>query len=363
MGRKPLDDGMQKTLSLRVSERMVAFLENTRAALERSGERASTSEVARQVLDSIVDRDTPLGFSMDLEESLRGILRALRDDLPLTQHDYALLAETAHSAYLRTRRDFVRADLLLNNLAAFESYIKLRNDRIPHKVNADADRYYFGNLGSKAQNETNLIEAIHRARELIKEQGRPYRSTAEFMARNLTILRDDLGLASQDVDKALRPHANGLLLLALKEFARENDRPVDGVDDRHEMQDRLKIQAALVHHNDGFTFAFLDGNENLSVLVTPASREWYLSCSYQRFADFLQVVAMDRRASAEYFELEYAPMNDGQFRLSVKESSVGVGIFLSAKQMSQLRELIAVVMTNPEYQRVFALFELRYGAV
>lgn len=363
MAKKPtVEEGMQKTLSVRVTEKVVAFLENTRQALERSGERASTSDVARQVLDTVVARQLPLGFSMDVEESLRVILRALRDDLPLTQHDYALLAENAHAAYQRSRRDFVRADLLLNNLAAFEAYIRLRNEHGSAERDTGADRYYFGNLGSAAQRETDLFAAVQRARELIQELGRPYRSTAEFMTRNLTILRDDIGLSGQDIDQALRPYAKGLLLLALKAYSLENDSPVDGTENLHEMQKRLKIQASLHHRNEGFSFSFLDGSEDLSVLVSPVSKEWYLSCNYQRFLDFLELIELDRPAEAEYFVLETIEL-DGGARVSVKGAGVGVGLIMSSAQLQQLRSLSQMVKSNPEYARVFSLLDLRYGRI
>jgi hypothetical protein len=362
MGRKALEDGMQKTLSVRVTEKVAAVLESARVALERSGERASTSDVARQVLDSIVERNLPLGFSMDIEESLRGILRALRDDLPLSQHDYALLAEQAHQGYLRNRKDFVRADLLLNNLSAFEAYIRLRNDLQPSNVNPEKDRYYFGNLGSAAQQEKDIFKALGRAREVIAEQRRPYRSTAEFMSRNLTTLRDDIGLPSEAIDRALRPFVNGLLLLALQAYSSENGRPVSTIENRIDLINRMKINASPRYSNDAYTILFVDGNESLAVLITPTSQAWDLSLDYLRFIDFVEIIELERSAESQYFSFlhQHQP---GNTRLSVKGANVGIGIYFSAQELATLREAIQSIMTNPEYRRVLALFELRYGSI
>jgi hypothetical protein len=57
-----------------------------------------------------------------------------------------------------------------------------------------------------AYKEKDLTAAVSRARDLITEQGRPYRTTAEFMSRNLTVLSDESDLLDEAVDAALRPY-------------------------------------------------------------------------------------------------------------------------------------------------------------
>lgn len=364
MGRRPISEqGMQKTLSVRINEKVTAFLEHTRAALERDGEQASTSEVARQMLDAVVEQKLPAGFVVDKEEMLREILRAQRDELPLTQHHYAFLADQAHAAYQRTSRDFIRADLLLSNLNAFDAFLKLRNTFFPDRSEQPSDRYFYANLGSKAQDAPNLPTAIEQGRLLIRELGRPYRSTAEFMSRNLdVVLRDELNIPGDALDAALRPYLKELLLLALKAFSYENDRPVDSIENRHEMLDRLKLRAALDHRNDVFSLSFLDGNEDLSVYLTPVSNAWHLTCRYQRFVDLVQLVELERGASSEYFKLSRSPAS-GNYQFSAKDSIVDISLNLSESQMIELRNLIAVVLGDPEYRRVFSLLDLRYGAI
>lgn len=364
MGRKSLhEDGMQKTLSLRVTEKVAAFLESTREALERTGERStSTSEVARQMLDRVVDQTMPLGFVLDKEEMLRGIVRKQRDGLPLSKHEYAFLGSEAHAAYLKTSRDFVRADLLLNNLGAFEAYIKLRNALVPQTVKAAADRYFFGNLGSRAQQEKDLPAAVARARDLIVEQGRPYRTTAEFMSRNLTVLSDESDLPDQAVDVALRPYLKGLITLSLRAYSYENDRPIDGVDDRYEIMERLKIKTSLHHRGENYILHFVDGNEEISMYIEPTSRAWGLSCGYLRMADLISSLGLDRNVTSDHFRIEFNPM-DRSHRLSVKQTDVGLSVNLTDGQMQELHQLFSTVMSEPEYRRVFALLELRYGAI
>lgn len=364
MGRKTLhEDGMQKTLSLRVTEKVATFLENMREALERTGERsASTSEVARQMLDRVVDQTLPLGFVLDKEEMLRSIVLKQRDELPLSKHEYAFLGSEAHAAYQKTSRDFVRADLLLNNLGAFGAYIDLRNTLTPHAVNADADRYFFGNLGSRAQQEKDLPAAVSRARDLIAEQGRPYRTTAEFMSRNLTVLSDESDLPDDAVDVALRPYLKGLLALSLRAFSYENDRPIDGVDDRYETLERLKIKTSLHHRSENYALHFLDGREEISLYIETTSRAWSLICGYLRMADLIGSLGLDRNVTSDYFRIEHSPM-DRSHRLSDKESKVGLSAILTDVQMQELHQLFLGVLSEPEYQRVFTLLELRYGAI
>lgn len=363
MARRPInDEGMQKTLSVRISEKVTAFLEQTRSKLERDGERSSTSEVARQMLDSVVEQQLPMGFVLDKEERLREILRAHRDDLPLAQDHYAFLAIQAHAAYQKTNRDFVRLDLLLSNLDAFEAIVCLR-DRTNAGYDLKDDRYFFGNLGSKAQSESTLIAAIQQARENIQSLGTPYRSTAEFISRNLeVILSKHMGLSNDAVDEALRPYLKNLLSLSLKAFSVENDRPVDGIDNRHEMLDRLKIRSSMNHRNDSFELSFIDGNEDLSAYLTPVTGAWFLTCRYQRFMDLSQLIEMNRSANSDFFKLTRVPVT-GIYQLSARDAPFDIGLTLNERQMDDLRNLIFSVLNEPEYQRVFSLLDLRYGAI
>ena len=365
MGRKqlPSDEGMQKTLSVRISEWLTQYLERSREALEKEGQKMSTSDVARQLLIDAAGRDMPIGFVVDKEEMLRGILRAQRDGLPLTQHHYAFLADQAHSTYQHTRRDFVRADLLKNNLDAFAAFINLRDKRHP-KSGGVEDRYYFGNLGTKAQEQTTLPAAIREAHALVDSLGIPFRTTGEFMSRNLHVaLRDEKGLADDDVDGALRPFLPGLLLLALRAFTYENGRPVDGIENRHEMSDRLKIRASLNHRNEYFSMAFADGNEDLSVLITPESSAWMLTCRYERFVDFVQLTRMDRGAESDYFRLQHVPHMGGVYFLSAKGAEVDISIRFTGEEMQGMRALCDMIFDQDEYARVFKLLELRYGSI
>lgn len=364
MGRKALGaDGMQKTLSVRIGEKVTAFLEHTRSTLERSGERTSTSDVARQLLDTIVDQKLPAGFVVNKADMLVDILRAQHDRLPLTLHHYAFLAEQAHAAYQETSRDFIRADLLINNLNAFEAVIKLRSGSRSGHGDDPQDRYFYANLGSRAQEAKNLSDAIECGRELIRQLGIPFRSTGEFMSRNLVVaLRDGLEIPGDLLDQALRPYLPGLLLLAIKTFAYENDAPVDSIDNRHEMLDRLKIRAALIHRNEGFRLSFVDGNEDVSAYLVPTTEAWSLTCRYQRFIDLVQLVVLDRSAMSEYFKLTRS-QETGAYTIAAKDSAVDIGLTLTETQMVQLRELLAGVMSNAEYQRVFSLLDLRYGSI
>jgi hypothetical protein len=365
MGRKQLtpDEGMQKTLSLRISEWLTQYLERSREALERDGQKLTTSDVARQLLINSAGRDMPIGFVVDKEEMLRGILRAQRDDLPLTQHHYAFLADQAHTTYQQTRRDFVRADLLKNNLDAFTAFITLCKQQ-GHDIPEDRERYYRSNLGTKAREKTDLLDSIKDGHSLVDSLGIPFRTTGEFMSRNLEVaLRDEKGLADDDIDRVLRSYLPGLLLLALRSFTYENDRPVDGVENHHEMIDRLKIRASLNHRNEHFSISFVDGNGDLSVLIAPASSSWMLTCRYERFVDFVELIRLDRGAESDFFRLEHVPHMGGVFFLSAKGAEVNISIRFTQDEMLGMRTLCNVISAESEYSRVFKLLELRYGSV
>lgn len=354
---------MQKTLSVRISEKVTAFLEHTKATLERSGEKASTSDVARKMLDAIVEQQLPAGFVVNKAETLQEILRAQRDDLPLSLHQYAFLADQAHTAYQKTKRDFVRADLLLNNLDAFEAVVKLRDRYNAQAGDVGRDHYFLTNLGARAQEAAGLVNGIECGRTLIKELGIPFRSTAEYMTRNLeVILRDGLNVPEDLLDESLRPHLRGLLLLALKAYLTENNAPLTHIDNRQDSFDRIRICAALTHRNEAFKLTFVDGIEELSVYLTPLNEAWSLSCSYQRFADLAQLIQLNRNASSEYFVLRRL-IDTEKFHISANESEVDIGLTFTESEFIKLREIINMVTSNDEYKRVFSLLDLKYGSI
>ena len=365
MGRSRLadDEGMHKTLSLRISDWLAQHLERSREALERDGLKLTTSDVARQLLINSAGRDMPIGFVVDKEEMLRSILRAQRNDLPLTQHHYAFVAGEAHSAYQQSRRDFVRADLLKNNLDAFTAFISLCKLR-GHEIPESRARYYRSNLGAKAQERIDLLESIKDGRGLVDSLGTPSRTTGEFMTRNLEVaLRDEKGLADDDVDRVLRSHLPGLLLLAMRSFGYENGRCVDGVENRHELIDRLTIRSSLTHGNEHFSISFADGNGDLSALIAPASSAWSLTCRYERFVDLLELIRLDRTAESDYFRLEQAPHFGGVFLLSAKGTPVDISVRFTEAEILGLRSLVDVISAEPEVSRVLNFLERRYGSV
>ncbi|MFN7222098.1 MAG: hypothetical protein ACK5UX_15850 [Burkholderiales bacterium] len=366
MGRKalPADEGMQKTLSVRISEWLTRYLEQARDTLEADGQKTSTSDVARQLLLEAAERAVPHGFTVDKEEMLRGIMRAARDDLPLTRNHYAFLADYAHRAYQSTQRDFVRSDLLINVLQAFSSFMQLRDRVYPSLIGQDRDRYYFGNLGSKGQQEKSISQAIQRAIELVNELVIPFRTTGEFMSRTLEVaLRDEPVFTDDDVDRCLRPFLNGLLLLALKAFSYEHDRAVEAIEEVHEFTDRLKIRASLNHSNEKFSMSFFDGGGSIAVLLGPTSSAWSIHCAYERFIDLIGLLKMDRAADSDYFKLLHNPELGGIYYLSAKGTFAQITVRFTPADMQILRELISSVLSQDEYARVFRLLEARSGAI
>ncbi|MCA3039407.1 MAG: hypothetical protein ING37_02220, partial [Rhodocyclaceae bacterium] len=378
MGRKalPPDEGMQKTLSVRISEWLTKYLEQARDTLEKDGQKTSTSDIARQLLVEAAERAVPHGFTVDKEEMLRGIMRAARDERPLTRNHYAFLADYAHRAYQFTRRDFVRADLLINLLRAFAAFMELRNSTYPELAGKDQDqvqerdqvhdrdRYYFGNLGTKAQQEKSISAAVQRAIELVNELVIPYRTTGEFMSRTLEVaLRDEPILADDAVDECLRPYLRGLLLLALTAFAYEHERAVDSVEELHELTDRLKIRAALNHSNEKFSLSFYDGSGVVTAVLTPKSAAWSIHCTYERLVDLVALLNLDRATDSDYFNLLHNAELDGIYYLSAKGTFAPITVRFTPSEKKALQELIAGVMSQDEYARVFRLLESRFGAI
>jgi len=222
---KPLQ---QQTLSLRISDALHRRLERAKELLSsKTGESVSTSEVAKQLLESArEDRFEVADLMEKPTEALLEIRRKGEAQHILSRAEWILLAHFVQKgleAYTERTPNPVSNESLIAVLDAFAAVYELRTERTSLR-----DSYYVNNLPSECRlakakggddSERATSETIRRTvAETRKRLSDPAVKWDTFLAgRNLLILLEDEKLPAADaVNRALRPFFPVLWRLAAR---------------------------------------------------------------------------------------------------------------------------------------------------
>ena len=202
----------QPVISIRISETLRYRLEHLKKILSfKSGENISTSEVAKQLLESA--RDDRLEFVKLLSEPTKSLLNARRkaeSRLPLSQTEWMVVAyycQQGAEAIAENVQSQISYESLVGILEAFLAIYGLQNaKRTPR------DSYYLANLPSdevtanKSLHEIGckdvrrvVEKTIHALRNPKPEQWRPI-----LAARNLFFVLDEQEFSN--IEKIGRAH-------------------------------------------------------------------------------------------------------------------------------------------------------------
>jgi hypothetical protein len=222
---KPLQ---QQTLSLRISDALHRRLERAKELLSsKTGESVSTSEVAKQFLESArEDRFEVADLMEKPTEALLEIRRKGDAQHILSRAEWILLAHFVQKgleAYTERTPNPVSNESLITVLEAFAAVYELRTERTSLR-----DSYYMNNLPSDCRpakakggddSERATSETVRRTvAETRKRLSDPAVKWDTFLAgRNLLILLEDEKLLAADaVNRALRPFFPVLWRLAAR---------------------------------------------------------------------------------------------------------------------------------------------------
>lgn len=221
---KPLQ---QQTLSLRISDALHRRLERAKELLSsKTGESVSTSEVAKQLLESArEDRFEVADLMEKPTEALLEIRRKGEAQHILSRAEWILLAHFVQKgleAYTERTPNPASNESLLAVLDAFAAVYELRTERTSLR-----DSYYVNNLPSECRpakakaddSERATPETVRRTvAETRKRLSDPAVKWDTFLAgRNLLILLEDEKLPAADaVNRALRPFFPVLWRLAAR---------------------------------------------------------------------------------------------------------------------------------------------------
>src|SRR3989441_5196956 len=215
--QKPEKPTQGQTLSLRISDALFARLERAKQLMSsKKGDSVSTSEVAKQLLESArEDRFEVADLMAKPTDTLLEIRRKGEAQHILSRAEWILLAHFVQKgleAYTERTPNPVSNESLIAVLDAFLAVYELRTDRTSTR-----DAYYVNNLPSECRpakakgaddSERVTSETVRRTvAETRKRLSDPAVKWDTFLAgRNLLILLEDEKLPAADaVNRALRP--------------------------------------------------------------------------------------------------------------------------------------------------------------
>ncbi|MGH9688961.1 MAG: hypothetical protein ACRD5K_17945, partial [Candidatus Acidiferrales bacterium] len=226
--QKPEKSSQGQTLSLRISDALYARLERAKQLMSsKKGDSVSTSEVAKQLLESArEDRFEVADLMAKPTETLLEIRRKGEAQHILSRAEWILLAHFVQKgleAYTERTPNPVSNESLIGVLDAFLAVYELRTERTSSR-----DSYYVSNLPSECRpakakgiddSERATSDTIRKTvSETRKRLSDPAVKWDTFLAgRNLLILLEDEKLPAADaVNRALRPFFPVLWRLAAR---------------------------------------------------------------------------------------------------------------------------------------------------
>jgi hypothetical protein len=292
----------QQTLSVRISEALRTRLEQARQLVsKRTGENVSTSEIAKQLLESArEDRLEVVDMLVNPTEALIQIRRKGEAQRILTRAEWTAVAHFVQQgleAFSGRTPNPVSRESLGDVLDAFLAVYELRSDQRASK----RDEYYLGNLPSecrpgKAKTSDGGVtpdivrRTVAETRKRLSEVGTKLEPL--LAGRNLLVLLEDEKLSGADaVDRALRPFWPGLWRLAARGHYHLTQEPVRIKPSQRESFFQTPIAPI---REGGYTISFArgEGHDFSMLLSFPGPRApMYPFSGYPKIGEFRSMLA------------------------------------------------------------------------
>jgi hypothetical protein len=378
--QKPEKATQGQTLSLRISDALFARLERAKQLMSsKKGDSVSTSEVAKQLLESArEDRFEVADLMAKPTETLLEIRRKGEAQHILSRAEWILLSHFVQKGletYAERTPNPVSNESLIGVLDAFLAVYELRTERASLR-----DPYYMSNLPSECRPakakgaddwERVTSETVRRTvAETRKRLSDPAVKWDTFLAgRNLLILLEDEKLPAADaVNRALRPFFPVLWRLAARGhycLTQESLRA------KSTSQDSF-YQPPIPSIKDGdFTLSFNRGeNNDLYLLLSfPGPRgPMYPINGYPKITEFramLAALAPDsptRRWEGGHFLGYVAASEEGKGRdYWFRAHQNGITFGLSEKEWKSVQALFRRAWELPEIRMAWDSLTLEYG--
>jgi hypothetical protein len=365
----------QPVISIRVSEALRSRLERLKELLsKKSGENVTTSEVAKQLLESArEDRLEVAELLADAAAALAGARRKVEAGLSLSRAEWIIVAHYAQLGVESYVADPISLETMKGILQAFLAAYLVRRGKKPSR-----DAHYLSNLpilnkqgqpvpGSEAEG-IDVATAVER---LIRRMDLPEAEEAwpQFAARNLYEFLEEEPFGIEAMNRALKPHWPIVWRAAARGHYLVRGTPVRRATGRA-VADRPWGPAISSLFEDGFVLSFATGSDgDLAVLVTlPEARQtMYEMKPWPVIAEFRSMLRnWDTSEPNSFWQGRWF------YGYTVMESTVppvwvrcpsGVTFGFTPKEWAALQEAFRRAWQTPDLQRISGELMLEYGEI
>lgn len=366
----------QKTLSLRISDVLHDRLERVRDALSvKSGNRVTTSEVAKQLLESADEGRLELiellqkpidAFLRIQEKHAQGIL--------LSKAEWTCIAYYIHLGM--ERANGITSRLAPESFAAVVEGFLAVYKLLPSSKSSN-DPYYLGNLGTQGSGQADSVSRAHvvKAAELCLEKiSTAKRSYAPVYAgRNLYTVLDSERLANTEaLNEALAPYWAALWRLAARGHFKTYGVPIRSpreVGEEH-FEEKSYLPSVSESVADGqysLSFSTLDGTDLSILLVFPGTRRvMYPISRYPMISAFrAMLLGLSTDKELKHWDSEmffaYTSRNGDDVDVSFRAKDNGITFGFSPEDWSAVRSLFVKAWDMPEVRRTWDKLTREYG--
>jgi hypothetical protein len=368
----------QQTLSVRISEALRQRLERAKKLMTyRTGESVSTSEIAKQLLESArEDRLEVVDLMSEPTKALLEIRRKGEVQQVLSKAEWVVLAHFVQrglEAFSSDTPSHVSRESLISVLDAFSAAYDLR------KGQSASDEYYLGNLpwdcrpakvrsteGSEKITPEMVRRTVAETRRQLSDPTTKWEPL--LVGRNLYALIEDDGIKDADaLNRALRTHWSALWRLAARGHYHLTKEPVR---EKPKATTEKFFQAAIPPISaGGFTLSFARGEGNdFSVLLSfPGARApMYPLADYPVMAEFRAMLAtLDPDGPTRHWKGGYFFGHLGEqgkeAEFSFRARSNGITLSFTEKEWKAVGELFRRAWEVPAVREMWDGLILEYG--
>jgi hypothetical protein len=365
----------QPVISIRVSEALRSRLERLKELLsKKSGENVTTSEVAKQLLESARENRLEVAELLaDATAALAGARRKAEAGLSLSRAEWIVLAHYIQLGVENYIADPISSETMKGILQAFLAAYRVRRGK---KTSRDA--HYLSNLpilnkqgqpvpGSEAEGieVTTAVERLIQRLELPEAE----KVWPQFAARNLYEFLEEESFGIEAMNQALKPYWPLLWRAAARGHYLVRGTPVRRAAGRA-IAERPWGPAISSVFEGGFVLSFATGSDgDLAVLVNlPEPRQsMYEMRPWPMIAEFRSMLEAWETSEANSFWqgrwfYGYTAMESTVPPIWVRCPS-GVSFGFTAGEWASLQEAFRLAWQKPELQRISAELLLEYGEI
>jgi hypothetical protein len=366
-------DKQEQTLSLRISDALRKRLEQVRKlASVRKGEDVSTSEIAKQLLESArEDRLEVVELLRAPTEALLGIWKKGEAQRLLSKAEWTVLAYFAQQGAEAVSKNLISRESVIAILGAFLAVYKLRIG--PGRGD---EGFYLGNLPVECRPATSkptdpgtpdtLRQTVAETLRLLRDPAVKWRPLEA--ARNLYVLLDHEKFSGVDtLNQALRPYWTALWRVAARGHyflmhrpVRDTSRPLEHA-----------YQPAIPSVREGqfiLTFLRKEGNDFEMLLTFPGPRgPMYPLGGYPIISEFRAMLWAPEDAGGSIWRWDgehffgYVVEREKEKEFWFRAHKNGITLGFSKDELGAVRELFRRAWELPELRAAWDSLSLEYG--